>query len=581
MRVAFGGMSLLLLLAACTRSPEAKRSATTPARSVASSVAARPPAAPSKFEYDQDGFVYARLQKTTAPVPARFSAPLPTSLEEFERTEAYPPQGQLHSALCNGDRDVAKRWHDAVRAAAKRGNIERPLREAFLELTDSCDSKPLCEWLAAAATTEPERGVREVLHDALGECGLIALPVLERDGSDEALIELYADTYWDELPLSPRVKQAVRAVVKKRKGKELRTLTLALARLKDDGLVAFVEGVRRPLDPESRAWLALAFHDQPRAEAQFREACERPELADELLCTPRAKPMESTGNGSFEQQVLDRTLDSRIWLAQHPDRASRLELALTTCVWRSIGAIRTDCLSDLAVHFWPHAHALVPRIGKASFEQEPHQKELASALARFATRDELVAHLKGLGFVPERFVMSPPGQRYEDEMTDAREVLLAAGRLHDFDAETDQFPNEHDALLSELAAMAGPELSGVSFEEVAPDPDGPRNERGEGEEPYLLRAYAGGQRYELDAIDYGDWYDVEAVLGLLNSLLRERGSSVRFLPLYTGDQTANVAVGKRDSLAQLVRDGLLAAAASQSARESGQAREREVDEADD
>jgi hypothetical protein len=166
--------------------------------------------------------------------------------------------------------------------------------------------------------------------------------------------------------------------------------------------------------------------------------------------------------------------------------------------------------------------------------------------------------------LPDGFALEPGS---EQNVTTARDVLFAAERLHDFDVETDAFPNEHDALLVELARMAGQELSDVRFEEVAPDPDAPRDEEGAGGAPYLLRAYANGQRYSLEATDYGDWYDLEAVLGLLNSLSRERGSSVRFLPLFTGDQTASIAVGKHDALAQLVKDRLLAVEDFSSERE--------------
>ncbi len=216
---------------------------------------------------------------------------------------------------------------------------------------------------------------------------------------------------------------------------------------------------------------------------------------------------------------------------------------------------RNDCFDDLATYFWPDARALLLGENPPSFEDEPYLTELESAVRRFPSRDDLVQHLRSLALLPDGFAIGP-GEG--EDATTARDVLRAAGRLQDFDVETDEFPNEHDALLAELAAMTGQALSDVYFEEVAPDPEGPRDEEDSAKTPYLLRAYANGQRYSLEATDYGDWYDLEAVVGLLNSLLRERGSSVRSLPLYTGDQWASVAVGKRDSLARLVKDGLLA-----------------------
>ena len=93
-------------------------------------------------------------------------------------------------------------------------------------------------------------------------------------------------------------------------------------------------------------------------------------------------------------------------------------------------------------------------------------------------------------------------------------VLRAAGLLVWFDVETGSFPNEHDALLRELGAAAAGDLAGVVFEEIAP-------KEGASDGRYRLQAYADGRRWSVDAQDYGDWYDVDAVLRLANALLRD------------------------------------------------------------
>jgi hypothetical protein len=50
----------------------------------------------------------------------------------------------------------------------------------------------------------------------------------------------------------------------------------------------------------------------------------------------------------------------------------------------------------------------------------------------------------------------------------------------------------------------------------------------------------------------GDWTDLAAVLGGLNTALAAAGRVERFVCLMTGDQTANVIIGHGDGLADLV-----------------------------
>ena len=93
-------------------------------------------------------------------------------------------------------------------------------------------------------------------------------------------------------------------------------------------------------------------------------------------------------------------------------------------------------------------------------------------------------------------------------------------------------------------------LDGVVFEEIAPDIDA---EDG----GYVLRAYVDGQRLETTAENLGDWYDVDAVLRLLDAVLLERRSDQRFVLLETMDQTATIVGGKADVLRAALDAGLI------------------------
>lgn len=153
------------------------------------------------------------------------------------------------------------------------------------------------------------------------------------------------------------------------------------------------------------------------------------------------------------------------------------------------------------------------------------------------------------------------------ESEDAVAVLQAAGYAHWFDVETGEFPNQHDGLLRELAELVRPTLDGVVFEEVAPSDD---------EGPYQLFAYADGMRYRTRAENHGDWYDVDAVLRLLDALLQARKSSDRYLALDTGDQTLVVVGGPRRAIDAALAQKLLIPGDPAEAERAGKAFETQV-----
>ncbi|MCC6333367.1 MAG: hypothetical protein IT380_05195 [Myxococcales bacterium] len=149
-------------------------------------------------------------------------------------------------------------------------------------------------------------------------------------------------------------------------------------------------------------------------------------------------------------------------------------------------------------------------------------------------------------------------------------TVLGASResTRSFDAETGIFPNEHDSLLADLAELAGKDLKGVRFEEIAPtDEEGLRQEG-----HYTLVAYMDGKRYAVQARNLGDWYDVPASVGLVNTLLKARQRATRLVTLETGDQTVKV---RADTIAALSKAPLVWANADD-AMKDGKAFEAEA-----
>lgn len=161
----------------------------------------------------------------------------------------------------------------------------------------------------------------------------------------------------------------------------------------------------------------------------------------------------------------------------------------------------------------------------------------------------LAEELHALGFTRVDPARPPEG-------SDAASMLVEAGHAYWFDVETGTFPNEHDLLLDSLAELISPTLAGVVFEEVAPEYDDDADAN-DAEGVYLLRAYVDGQLLETPAEDYGDWYDVDAVLRLLDAVLLERKASERFLLLDTSDQTAIIVAANAAALEAAIDAHLL------------------------
>ncbi len=135
--------------------------------------------------------------------------------------------------------------------------------------------------------------------------------------------------------------------------------------------------------------------------------------------------------------------------------------------------------------------------------------------------------------------------------SDVAELLLqAAGHAYWFDVETGMYPNQHDSLMRRLSSLIAPELDAAVFEELAPELD-------DESAPYELVAYAGGKKYRTLAANLGDWYDVNAVLRLMNTITEDQKSQTRFVSLATEDQTMIIVAAPSATIAAAVKQGLL------------------------
>lgn len=170
--------------------------------------------------------------------------------------------------------------------------------------------------------------------------------------------------------------------------------------------------------------------------------------------------------------------------------------------------------------------------------------------------------LQSLGFRKVK-----PDALGEVEGRDAVAILESAGHAYWFDVETGLFPNEHDGLLRALADLVSPAIDGATFEEIAPPND---------EGPYQLIARMDGRVYRVPAENLGDWYDVTAVLRLLDTLIAARRADARLVVLDTQDQTAIVVGGSRKAVGDALRLGLIRSGDADEPAAAGKAFEAEV-----
>ncbi|HEY0635082.1 MAG TPA: hypothetical protein VGE00_06860 [Gammaproteobacteria bacterium] len=196
-------------------------------------------------------------------------------------------------------------------------------------------------------------------------------------------------------------------------------------------------------------------------------------------------------------------------------------------------------------------------------------RELVNTLVAFPEEGQMKAYLDQLGVLIQTNADDSAAASDEPPLT-PRDYLLQQGRVYGFDVETGMFPNRHDELLAALAQLSESELRAAKFSEIAP-PDYDAED-----EPYTLIGIIGDKRYEMTAENYGDWYDLDAVLALLNQMSNENGLADRFITLPTDDQTALVLVISTDALTSLTKQQLLTISAAELAYVHGKTAEQAV-----
>lgn len=461
-----------------------------------------------------------------SPVPARYSAPLPESvaaMRKWLRGEGEPPLSHALDRVAIGDPAWLARLEAASKSIADADQLGwAQLWQAALEF------RPVTPRFCSASRNimnAPPGALRAALagmftRHCAGEADTEA--VLREDTPPWAVV-FFFDRY--DILLDPR---AFVPRYHPRLGEAVSQIVLApRARAKQSPL---------PTSPAGMQSDALSSYDPA-----------------EMSATPRSVAFTMAGNPDPRAAEALLEIHARI-----TDREVADQVALAFSVTKNVkGRARLK--------------AACQRLKKDPVCEGGMDAEDFSSLAEIkpdpgtvAKVRQRIAQLQAMGFT--RLEKLDPTKVFDE---DVGLVLSKANVAVEFDVETGMFPNEHDSLLRSLSMLVGPALEHVIYEEKAP-------RLGDEREPYQLTAYSNGKRFRRPAQNLGDWYDLSAVLDLLNAVAAERQLPERFHLLATFDQIAMVVAAPPAAIDKAVEARLIALGDPGQAEASGKAFEEEV-----
>jgi hypothetical protein len=519
-------------------------------------------------------FVYAKVHRRPAEVPARFAAPIPARVNPSDADwEAAPPRAYVVDQICAGDPGMLRRLLEAIAAASDSGAGLDGLVETYSALA-MCERPRFCSWsaerLVAEGANAPAPPVREVLWHIMAHCATDEYAGLfERaDAPLSAVLEWFEWRRWSamevdqeaDVPLDPLLVKTFEHAI--RSGDAAMIDKAAYLVAADDtapGAELLLRLHRDAPADDLRRRLALSMSNlsAPRARELFEAACAADSEAAECR---RRRDLERL------QADLGAQLGAHAGLVDEfgPRRIGNGAIGAddSDSLYRRILGAGTDGETDEAGI--SQALRRLAELDRARAIQAAWSllkrkdlgglaRVLSMTLVHYPTPEALASRLRQLGMLDS----SAPSDSQGEALL-ASEILEAGGRAYTFDTETGQFPNQHDSLARRLAELVEPELDQVLFEEVAPkivvDDEGEVEDEGGN---YTLHAYHDGQRLSVTVANFGDWYDVDAVLALINTLMRDRGSKRRLVALTSLDQTVTIVAGPIGGLRAAIAEGLL------------------------
>lgn len=461
----------------------------------------------------------AEVERVAAPVPARFSGPLAGRVEEFHRDpEQSPPLSHVRFRLLEKDRAMGEKYLAALREAARELSTVQELERLHggplgiemkeLDLDEFSGIRVMaipCEWLV------------ERLSDEAGEHALVR------------------EMFWRRLVFCPG--PAVEDLFVREDAPGFLAL-MQYRRFNGPWMRPAVERATRFILAENRQELfakaagALWGFGTPTARALLQELEQRAEGETVAALQTMAAQWERHG--------------------RKVDEGWRPRCAFIPVQPEGIDPMKLDvCLSSWAAQDWAATARLAFAL-TGSFSDDWSIEDSFGTLMHFPSVVAQDAWARERKLLPNSW--PKPGN--SSEQIELIPRLRAAGRIFTVDTRAGLFPHRHDELLVTLAWKLHPELAGVAFEEIAPEMDSGWTEPEERAGSYLLRAYAGGQRYSVAARNWPLSRDIDAVVGLLNHLLEARGSPTRFAILFGHHWDVDIVTGSEAALREADALGL-------------------------
>jgi hypothetical protein len=486
-----------------------------------------------------DVFLYARAKRSAEEIPARYTGPLPPLLDpdpshaSWQQRLDQIPDGPTHlgQRLCRDGASERDRLLAAMRRAA--GDQEFPdeklrfLLNLYLRCRAEADRASLCDWMRHVIPIEANGMARRLLYEQFLLC---ATPddaaLFTAAGAPDMTVVSFLKKH-PAAGYSNRLEAAVRAQARAEEWKKL-GYAVAVYGQRDDPRVAatLLELYAAANDPEGRRVLGLALHGQT---------------------NPRASEVYSAEWKS----------DCEHWRAiraenRRGEQASRI---------RRLG-YQDESLPDCDVsrrHQGPYTPpsrlSRLTKGGRARDRPISHFERLRNALAEYG----LAERFMGIS----AYDAGPLGSHAPRmrRMADLVRPELDALVIEEVWPSLDEFVFERGPLEAWVKVDAGYRVK-VGERAGEPDPDQIEAIKKDLESalaaPHFVDAWMDGQRFRFRIRGLGPFYDVEALVGAMNTLLRARDSELRFVVLEAFDGV-DIVVGPAATIRAAIDAGAITA----------------------
>lgn len=234
---------------------------------------------------------------------------------------------------------------------------------------------------------------------------------------------------------------------------------------------------------------------------------------------------------------------------RHAAERAQVEDALERCVRgedTTVVGIPSRCLGWLGELDRARARTLASTLDTHA---DAALAAVARALTQYPSSADLVLSLRSRGLLG-----TPRGPEGEDVTVVA--TMARYGRAWRFEPMS-AADGAHDRLARHLLR-----LGGIDDVEVSERPRAPSGGSGLLGRVTELRAHVHGETYATETHGDGDFYDLDALVGLLNLVARVRGSATRYLVVADPLAEEAVALGPASALSEAVAEGLLEAPAA-------------------